>query len=123
MHEGPATSPPDDIIGAKQFYIHRHQVDNNRVLSGERTFELINLEWKFPYHIVRLDRRSGALVVPVGTYHRSTSGSDGSIVINQAIRDHEFNPETEFMPVSAGQDAELYRILAHEKPVIHDLGE
>ena len=123
MHEGPATSPPDDIIGAKQFYIHRHQVDHNRVLSGERTFELINPEWKFPYHIVRLNRRSGALVVPIGTYHRSTSGSDGSIVINQAIRDDEFNPDTEFMPVSAGQDAELYRILAHEKPVIHDLGE
>ena len=75
------------------------------------------------YHIVRLNRRSGALVVPIGTYHRSTSGSDGSIVINQAIRDDEFNPDTEFMPVSAGQDAELYRILAHEKPVIHDLGE
>ena len=123
MHDGPAISPPDDIIGAKQFYIHRHQVDHNRVLSGERTFELINPEWKFPYHIVRLNRRSGALVVPIGTYHRSTSGSDGSIVINQAIRDDEFNPDTEFMPVSAGQDAELYRILAHEKPVIHDLGE
>ena len=69
---------------------------------------------------MRLNRRSGALVVPVGTYHRSTSGSDGSIVINQAIRDDAFNPDTEFMPVSAGQDAELYRILAHEKPVIHD---
>ena len=39
--------PPDDIIGAKQFYIHRHQVDHNRVLSGERTFELINPEWSF----------------------------------------------------------------------------
>ena len=44
-------------------------------------------------------------------------------MINQAIRDEEFNPDTEFVPVSAGQDAELYRILAHEKPVIHSLGE
>ena len=35
VHDGPAISPPDDIIGAKQFYIHRHQVDHNRVLSGE----------------------------------------------------------------------------------------
>ena len=40
VHEGPAVSPPDDVIGAKQFYIHYHQVDHNRVLSGERTFEL-----------------------------------------------------------------------------------
>ena len=100
-----------------------HQVDHNRVLSGERIFELVNLEWKFPYHIVHLNRQSGALVVPVGTYHRSTSGEKGSIVINQAIRDDEFDPETEFIPVSAGQNSELYRILAHEKPVIHNLGE
>ena len=72
VHEGPAVSPPDDVIGAKQFYIHHHQVEHNRVLSGERTFELVNLEWKFPYHIVHLNRKSGALVVPIGTYHRST---------------------------------------------------
>ena len=26
VHEGPAVSPPDDVIGAKQFYIHYHQV-------------------------------------------------------------------------------------------------
>ena len=123
VHEGPAVSPPNDVIGAKQFYIHHHQVDHNRVLSGERTFELVNLEWKFPYHIVHLNRKSGALVVPIGTYHRSTSGEKGSIVINQAIRDADFNPETEFIPVSAGNNADLYRILVHEQPVIHELGE
>ena len=60
-------------------------------------------------------------MIPIGTYHRSISGEEGSIVINQAIRDDEFNPETEFIPVSAAQDPELYRILAHEKPVIHTL--
>ena len=59
----------------------------------------------------------------MGTYHRSISGEDGSIVINQAIRDDEFDPEKEFVPVSAGQNADLYRILAHEKPVIHTIGE
>ena len=46
-----------------------------------------------------------------------------SIVINQAIRDDEFDPEKEFVPVSSGQNAELYNILAHEKPVIHNIGE
>ena len=111
------------LFRSKQFYIHHHQVDHNRVLSGERTFELVNFEWKFPYHVVHLNRRSGALVVPIGTYHRSTSGSEGSIVINQAVRDDEFNAETEFIPVSAGNHPELYRVLVHEKPVIHELGE
>ena len=123
VHTGSAISPPNDIVGAKQFYIHYHQVDHNRVLSGTRTFELVNPEWKFPYHIVHLNRTSGALVVPRMTFHRSMSGQDGSIVINQAVRDSEFNPETEFIPVSAGNNPELYRVLVHEQPVIHDIGE
>ena len=123
VHTGPAISPPDDVIGAKQFYIHYHQTDHNRVLSGTRTFELVNPEWKYPYHIVHPNRSSGALIIPVKTYHRSISGSEGSIVINQAIRDESFDPETEFIPVSAGQNQVLYDILAHEKPVIHTIGD
>ena len=123
VHEGPAISPPDDIVGAKQFYIHYHQVDHNRVLQGIRTFELVNPEWRYPYHIVHLNRSSGALVIPKMTYHRSYSGEDGSIVINQAIRDDEFDDKTEFIPVSAAKNPDLYHILAHEKPVIHTLGE
>jgi hypothetical protein len=122
-HTGAAISPPDDIVGAKQFYIHYHQIDHNRVLSGLRTFELVNPEWRYPYHIVHLNRSSGALVIPKMTFHRSYSGADGSIVINQAIRDDEFDPETEFVPVSAAKNPDLYHILAHEKPVIHTLGE
>ena len=121
VHEGPAISPPDDVVGAKQFYIHYHQVDHNRVVSGERTFELVNRDWKYPYHIVHLNRTSGALVIPTNTYHRSISGENGSIVINQAVRDELFRPESEFRPVSAAEDIELYDILTKEKPVIHTL--
>ena len=121
VHEGPAISPPDDAVGAKQFYIHYHQVDHNRVVSGERTFELVNRDWKYPYHIVHLNRTSGALVIPTNTYHRSISGENGSIVINQAVRDELFRPESEFRPVSAAEDIELYDILTKEKPVIHTL--
>ena len=87
VHTGAATSPPDDSVGAKQFYIHSFQDDYNRVVSGERTFELVNYSWKYPYHIVHLNRTSGALVIPTNTYHRSISGENGSIVINQAVRD------------------------------------
>jgi len=123
VHTGSAISPPNDIVGAKQFYIHYHQVDHNRVLSGTRTFELVNPEWKFPYHIVHLNRTSGALVVPKKTFHRSMSGDDGSIVINQAVRDDDFNAETEFIPVSAAENEDLYNILRHEKPVIHNIGD
>ena len=122
-HTGPAISPPNDPVGAKQFYIHYQQIDHNRVLSGTRTFELVNPEWRYPYHVVHLNRSSGALIVPKLTYHRSWSGESGSIVINQAIRDENFNPESEFTPVSAAQNEDLYRILTTEKPVIHTLGD
>ena len=54
IHEGSATSPPDDCVGAKSFYIHSFQDDYNRVVQGSRTFELVNLQWKYPYHLVNL---------------------------------------------------------------------
>ena len=118
VHEGPAVSPPDDFAGAKQFYIHSFQDDYNRVVSGTRTFELINLQWKCPYHIVRLDRSHGALFIPRGTFHRSVSGEEGSIVINQAHRYEGFDSSAEFFPVSCATNMELYNILRSEKPVI-----
>ena len=118
VHEGPAVSPPDDFAGAKQFYIHSFQDDYNRVVSGTRTFELINFQWKCPYHIVRLDRSHGALFIPRGTFHRSVSGEEGSIVINQAHRYEGFDASAEFYPVSCATNIELYNILRSEKPVI-----
>ena len=117
-HAGPAVSPPDEN-GDKQFYIHYHQVDHNRVLSGGRTFELVNPDWSDPYHIVHLNRDSGALIIPKGTYHRSTSSIHGSIVINQAVRDKDFDHTTEFVPVIARQNTLLYSILNEYKPIIH----
>ena len=123
VHSGAATSPPDDCVGAKSFYIHGFQDDYNRVVSGERTFELVNTTWKYPYHIVRLDVHSGALIIPRGTFHRSQSGEGGSIVINQAKRYDGFDSSQEFIPVSAAEVKRLYKVLLHEKPVIHQLGE
>ena len=123
VHTGAATSPPNDMVGAKQFYIHSFQDDYNRVVSGERTFELVNFEWKYPYHIVHLNVQSGALIIPRETYHRSVSGEGGSIVINQAKRYDGFDSTQEFVPVSAAEVKRLYKVLLHEKPVIHQLGE
>ena len=123
VHTGTAISPPNDNVGAKQFYIHSFQDDYNRVVSGERTFELVNYTWKYPYHIVHLNRTSGALVIPRGTFHRSVSGENGSIVINQAKRYDGFDPNAEFFPVSSATNIDLYNALTQEKPVIHTLGE
>ena len=123
VHSGAALSPPNDCVGAKQFYIHSFQDDYNRVVSGHRTFELVNYDWKYPYHIVNLNVHNGALFIPRGTFHRSESGKDGSIVINQAKRYDGFDATTEFTPVSCAEDMKLYNILRNEKPVIHKVGE
>ena len=45
-----------------------------------------------------LNRSMGALEIPVGTYHRSISGKEGSIVLNQPKRDKFFDPSKEFTP-------------------------
>ena len=123
VHNGPAMSPPNDCVGAKQFYVHSYQDDYNRVVSGQRTFELVNYEWKYPYHIVNLNVHNGALIIPRGTFHRSVSGQYGSIVINQAKRYDGFSAETEFIPVSCATNKKLYDALVKEKPVIHKFGE
>ena len=118
IHDSSAVSPPDDSLGNKQFYIHYHQVDNNRVVHGSRTFELINFDWDRPYQIVKLDRNSGALKIPKKTYHRSVSCDDGSIVINQSERDDLFQAKKEFKPVSITKNKKLAHILKTVKPII-----
>ena len=118
IHDSSAVSPPDDSLGNKQFYVHYHQVDNNRVVHGSRTFELINFEWDKPYQIVKLDRDSGALRIPKKTYHRSVSCDSGSIVINQSERDDLFQAKKEFKPVSIVKNEKLANILKTVKPLI-----
>lgn len=44
--------------------------------------------------------RHGALEIPVCTDHHSISGEEGSLVLNQSIRDATFGYATEFIPVS-----------------------
>ncbi|MEL0103871.1 MAG: hypothetical protein VW920_04135 [Gammaproteobacteria bacterium] len=118
IHDSAAVSPPDDELGNKQFYVHYHQIDNNRVVHGSRTFELINFDWDKPYQIIKLTRNSGALRIPKGTFHRSISSDIGSIVINQSERDDLFQTKKEFQPVSVIKNEKLAYILKNIKPVI-----
>ena len=97
-HSGPSVSPPD-LNGRPQWYIHAHQCDNNRCIKGHRLFELYNPNWIDRHWLVLLDENTGALEIPPGTYHRSYSGKDGSLLLNHAIRDEEYDENTEFIPV------------------------
>ncbi len=115
-HRGGATSPPD-FNGFEQYYVHHHQIDNNLVLEGDRTFTLLNPLWDEPHHIVYLHRFMGALQIPIGTFHRSISGKNGSIVINQAIRDEQFEASREFTPISIENRIDLQKAISTE-PII-----
>ena len=97
IHFKEAISPPDDL-NDEQYYVHNHQIDNNLVLTGERKFILINPSWDEPHHVIYLNREMGVLEIPIGTYHRSISGKEGSVVLNQPIRDKFFDPAKEFIP-------------------------
>ena len=90
IHHKNAISPPDDG-NFEQYYIHNHQVDHNLVIEGSRKFTLINPKWDEPHHVIFLNRAMGALQIPIGTYHRSESGKEGSIILNQATRDDMFD--------------------------------
>ena len=108
IHRGGATSPPD-LNGFEQYYVHYHQIDNNLVLEGDRTFTLLNPLWDEPHHIIYLNRFMGALQIPIGTFHKSVSGKNGSVVINQAIRDEKFEPISEFNPISINKIEDLQK--------------
>ena len=122
IHSGEATSPPDDLKD-EQYYVHNHQIAHNLVITGERKFVLINPSWDEPHHVIYLNRSMGALEIPIGTFHRSISGKEGSIVLNQPKRDKFFDPAKEFIPqkldkinlINARKSPPLYWIFENNK--------
>ena len=122
IHSGPAISPPNDLTtGDWQFYLHPHQEDNLLAASGGRTFYLVNLSWDMPFHIVRLAAGGDILRIPPGTFHRSISDLDGSVVLNQAVRDQGASLTREFRVYNSGRIPALKfaTSLGASRPVLH----
>ena len=118
VHSGPAISPPDDIdTGAWQFYLHPHQEDNLLALHGGRTFFLVNLGWNYPFHIVRLESGGDILRIPPGTFHRSVSDPDGSVVLNQAVRDQGASVLREFRVYNSARIPRLFATTSRTAPL------
>lgn len=117
-HKGFAISPPDRR-NTKQFYIHNHQTDNNRVVVGARVFELIALEgqMEFEHYRVLLTAEAGALEILPHVYHRSVSGYNGSLLLNHAIRDEEYDETNEFRPAWSLTTPKLALVLLKNNPV------
>ncbi|MBE9182608.1 redox protein [Oculatella sp. LEGE 06141] len=125
VHEGPATSPNNSSDGNWQFYLHPNQEDNLLALSGGRTFYLINLAWEHPFHIVRLEANGDILRIPPGTFHRSVSDPNGSIVLNQAIRTEKATVKSEFRVYDSGSIPRLGWLRSRDtvKPHLHGFTE
>ncbi|MEO0406867.1 MAG: redox protein [Cyanobacteria bacterium P01_A01_bin.135] len=111
FHNGPAVSPNNDANNNWQFYLHPRQEDNLLALNGGRTFCLVNLSWDIPFHIVRLAANGDILRIPPGTFHRSISDPDGSLVLNQAVRQTDATLEGEFRVYNSSKIPKLRQVL------------
>ena len=122
VHTGAAVSPPNDEDDNWQWYLHRYQDDNLLVVSGGRTFWLLNLAWDQPLHRLRLVREGTVLRIPRNTFHRSISDPDGSVVVNQAVRDPGFSFKQEFRIYNTRTIPRLRRLIATaDKSTLHPL--
>lgn len=119
FHDGPAVSPNNSAKGYWQFYLHSHQEDNLLALTGGRTFYLVNFAWSHPFHIVRLEANGDILRIPPGTFHRSVSDPQGSLVLNQAIRDAQATIESEFRVYNSGNIPRLRWATSQGAPSPH----
>jgi RES domain-containing protein len=118
VNSGPAVSPPNDPeTDAWQFYLHPHQEDNLLALQGGSTFHLVNLGWNYPYHIVRLVCGSDILRIPPGTFYRSVSDPDGSLVLNQAVREEGASVMREFRVYNSSLIPRLLAVISKTPPL------
>lgn len=89
--------------------------------SGGRTFYLVNLAWEVPFHIVRLESGGDILRIPRGTFHRSISDPEGSVVLNQAVRDAGVSLLREFRVYNSARIPALMAatVAGSPKPLLH----
>lgn len=116
FHDGPAVSPNDTAEGHWQFYLHPRQEDNLLALSGGRTFYLVNFGWEYPFHMVRLEAGGDILRLPPGTFHRSVSDPNGSLVLNQAVRYASASVESEFRVYNSADIPRLLQVTSAIAP-------
>lgn len=107
IHQHGASSP-GALAGVKRpWYMHTQQEDNLLVLQGRRTVEIYTAErGRAETFVVEPERvirggwtvcdRPAMLVWPRRVFHRITSGEQGSISLNFAVRDRDCDMKTNF---------------------------
>jgi hypothetical protein len=105
---GHGASSPGAVAGVKRpWYMHTQQEDNLLVLQGRRTVDIYTREHgRVETFVVEPERvtsggrvvcdRPAMLVWPRRVFHRITSGEQGSISLNFAVRDPDCDMKTNF---------------------------
>ena len=103
--------------------MHPYQEDNLLTARTARTFYLVNLAWDEPFHIVRLAAGGDILRVPLGTFHRSVSDLDGSVVLNQAVCEQGASLNRELRVYNIGRIPALRLVTTKGaiRPVLHGI--
>jgi hypothetical protein len=107
VHGHGAASPGSVGEVTRTWYYHPFQEDNLLVLQGQRTAEIYNLDRKRVETFVvtpnKVTRNSEVicedpcmLVWPIKVFHRITSGDQGSVSLNFAVRHPGFDIDTNF---------------------------
>lgn len=121
-HQADAISPGSVGDTEKPWYMHPNQIDNLIVFHGIRHVELYREDLG---EIVRLDVTPDTIVKngevlyegpamlswPTDTFHRITSGSDGSYSLNFAVREDDFDIKTNFNIFKLDTDTGQYEVV------------
>ena len=79
----------------------------------------MNFAWEQPFYTVSLEHGGDILLIPRGTFHRSLSDPDGSVVLNQAIRDPGVCIDREFRAYDSSKIPRLFRLSSKELFGLH----
>jgi hypothetical protein len=122
VHKHGALSPGSVGDVKRPWYLHPHQEDNLLVLQGVRMVDIYSLKYRRLEHFTvepervfhndRLVYEGPAMVVwPTNVFHRITSGENGSVSLNFAVRLPGFDIDTNFSVYDLDTNTGEYRVI------------
>ena len=122
VHKHGALSPGSVGDVKRPWYLHPQQEDNLLVLQGVRMVDIYSLKYRRLEHFTvepervfhndKLVYEGPAMVVwPTNVFHRITSGENGSVSLNFAVRLPGFDIETNFSVYDLDTKTGEYKVI------------
>jgi len=126
VHKHGALSPGSVGDVKRPWYLHPQQEDNLLVLQGVRMVDIYSLKYRRLEHFTvepervfhndKLVYEGPAMVVwPTNVFHRITSGENGSVSLNFAVRLPGFNIDTNFSVYDLDTETGEYKVIREGK--------